>query len=141
MRLMLKQGLHAPAIEVRASPISGRGVFTLRALKKGQVVLKWQPVARLNAAEVAARSPAENHFISVMPDGVFLLMGEPERFVNHSWEPNTAGVGLADVTTRDIEAGEEITGDYAEAGALVGFRCSCSSTCCRGWVGPTTESL
>jgi SET domain-containing protein len=56
--------------------------------------------------------------------GHVVLCADDARFYNHSKTPNTTGVDLpgidseqADMATRDIQKGEEITYDYEEGDA------------------------
>ena len=130
-------------IEVRSSPISGRGVFAVTPIKRDEVVIAWQPRGKLSAAEFArfgASQAEEKHYVTLAADGSYLVMGEPERFVNHSCDPNTAVRDNADIALRDIVVGEEITSDYGCDGTVIGFQCSCGSPACRGWIGPVPRN-
>lgn len=71
-------------------------------------------------------------FLSVV-DGRNILMKPPARFVNHSCDPNARGTARHDVAIRVIEAGEEVTVDYA-AEHVPGLRleCHCQAPNCRG---------
>ena len=66
-------------------------------------------------------------------DGAFFLMQPPERFVNHSCDPNSFVHDFCDIASRDIAEGEEITSDYDGYG-IVSFRCTCGSKMCKGLV-------
>lgn len=83
--------------------------------------------------------PASQQVRSLQIDEELFLAGAPEPepadFINHSCEPNcllSGGVIL--VAARDIEAGEEITYDYAtsDGSDYDEFECVCGSPCCRG---------
>jgi hypothetical protein len=71
--------------------------------------------------------------------GKVVLLGFPERHVNHSCHPN-AYVKYVDGVRgthalRDIAAGEEITHDYCINGfGDMVWRCNCGSPRCRKWV-------
>lgn len=98
-------------VVVKESTIEGLGLFANRPFKKDEVVLKWNPKI-LTAGEVQG-TPAElKRFINKLEDGTSALMQIPERYVNHSDNPNTKPVGSSDVALRDIEIGEEITSNY-----------------------------
>lgn len=114
-----------PDIEIRNSPIQGKGIFTKVPIKKGTPVWisrggkpieekiytdeefkafqkwciengkEWDAIANGDGTHSAAISDRANH---------------PGDYGNHSCDPNT-GRGL--VALRDIEAGEELTADYA----------------------------
>ena len=61
-------------------------------------------------------------------------MQSPEKYVNHSCDPNTETRNQCDVAVEDIKKGEEITSDYAEQGSSVSFICMCGSKKCRGLI-------
>lgn len=124
-------------VEVRNSPINGSGVFAVAPICKGEIVIVWHPLKLLSLSDLQDYSATERHYIAPIDDESFLLMGEPERYVNHSCAPNTGMQGQTDIAIRNIEPGEEITGDYARDGTIVGFQCTCGSANCKGWVGPT----
>lgn len=114
--------------EVRGSTISGKGLFARSTIKTGDVVVVWHP--RVISRKQADALPAsEQHFL--YPDGDRVLyMQEPERYMNHSCEPNTKVFGKSDVAVRDIEPGEEITSDYMDL-ETEDFVCQCGSNKCR----------
>jgi uncharacterized protein len=124
-------------VEIRNSLIKGSGVFAVNPIRKGETVIIWHPKKQLTLSDITNLSDAEKHYVLPLDQNTFLLMGEPERYVNHSCDPNTRVHKLADVAIRDIKAGEEITGDYANDGTLIGFSCNCGSiNCSKGWIGP-----
>lgn len=60
-------------------------------------------------------------------------MGEPERFLNHSCNPNTKVENKQNITTRDIKAGEEITIDYQDTPiGIHPMNCFCNEENCKG---------
>lgn len=116
-------------VEVRNSAISGKGLFATTMIRKGETVLFWHPkeLSREEAAELPA---SEQHYM--YPEGdIMLYMQPPERYVNHSCEPNTHVVGKSDVASKDIQSGEEITSDYMDI-ETENFVCHCGSKNCRG---------
>ena len=113
---------------VKDSGIEGVGIFAKRLFKKGEVVLEWHPTKAVsNLADVAE---SEKHYVTKLADGTQVILGIPERYMNHSCEPNTSAVNNADVASRDIQAGEEITANYFEEGAPADFDCHCGSEHC-----------
>jgi SET domain-containing protein len=98
-----------PHLDVRPSPIAGRGTFAATAIPAGTEVLR--------------------------PDGPVHEHG----LVNHSCDPNLGWAGDALVTLRDIEAGEELVVDYAMSTTDPGWflRCHCPSYRCRQMVEGT----
>ncbi len=78
------------------------------------------------------------------PDGAGnrILSWDLARFVNHSCDPNClAGPLGCELAIRDIEAGEELTNDYANLGMQPdeGFPCLCGSPHCRGFISGSVE--
>jgi GrpB-like predicted nucleotidyltransferase (UPF0157 family) len=132
-------------IEVRSSPIEGRGLFCRQALPAGTVV------ARLGGRLVsdrdlerlifdAERDPDRSYVDSIAVDGNTNLLippGEPIHFGNHSCDPTLWHIGPFTLATRrDIAPGAELTIDYATqtANPRVRFDCRCGSSRCRGTV-------
>lgn len=119
-------------VEVRLSKIDKHGVFALRPFKKGEIVLRWDISHQLTAQQVVQLSEEEKHYLTCI-EGRYTLLYPPERYVNHSCDPNTCVKDFCDVAIRDIQPGEEITGDYTEdlpPGQEIS--CQCGSPNCRG---------
>jgi len=96
-------------VEVRPSPVAGRGLFAVTAIEAGLEVLRpTDPV-------------------------------HEEGTVNHACDPNLGWAGDALVTLRDIEAGEELLVDYAMSVSDPSWflRCHCASNRCRQMVEGT----
>lgn len=122
---------------VKKSKISGQGVFTVRNFKKGEIVLKWKTDNLLTKEQVEKLSKEERQYIPCLKDNKYLLLQPPERYVNHSCNPNTNTKNYCDVAIKDIKKSEEITGDYLSEGIPTGlskFRCNCGSQNCQGLV-------
>jgi uncharacterized protein len=121
---------------IRDSLIHGRGVFAAQRIEPGEVIIDGG--RDVLSDEAVATLPAEERaFLGVM-NGKNILMQPPARFVNHSCSPNARGTDQYDVAIRVIEAGEEITVDYADE-QVPGLRieCNCKAPHCRGVVvGP-----
>ncbi len=117
-----------PKIEVRDSDIEGKGLFAKDPFKKGEIVLSWKP--KVISREKADTLPEkEKHYL--YPDGDKILwMQPPERYINHSCEPNTHVVEKSDVALHDIQPGEEITSDYIDL-ETENFSCQCGSKNCK----------
>ena len=88
----------------------------------------------LTKQEVGQLSESEKHYVSNYKPGEFLLQQEPERYANHSCDPNTKVEDNADVAIKDIKKGEEITSDYSVANIQKHFACNCGSKKCRGYI-------
>ena len=121
--------------EIRKSQIDGCGLFADRMIRKGEVVVRWANTIELTVGEYGKLSSNDLKFIDMQGDKIFLV-GEPERYINHSCCPNTVfgqDAGAAcDIASRDIESGEEITSDYGQFyNPNRSFICNCQSTNCR----------
>jgi SET domain-containing protein len=91
--------------------LAGKGVYAGRNFKKGEVVIQYQlkPITE----EDYKKLPASEQLFTHSHWGIIYLYSEPERYVNHSEHPNTYQdlINKCDIALRDIEKGEEITGD------------------------------
>jgi uncharacterized protein len=116
---------------VKNSKIHGKGVFANKDFKKGEIVIKWNP--KYISKEEVNKLPAEEIDFVSYKEGKYILMQEPERFVNHSCNPNTNSINSSDVAIKEIKNGDEITSDYSKD-VIPGFKmkCNCGSKNCRG---------
>jgi SET domain-containing protein len=132
-----------PDVVVEVSSIEGRGLFASARLRAGEVVARLGgPV--VDEAELRrmlnerAVDPSVPYIDTISLDGnnrhLILPPGNLVRFGNHSCDPNLWWLdSLTLGARRDIEAGEEVTTDYATSTGVSGFRmtCSCGSANCR----------
>jgi len=117
-------------IEVKKSKIHGKGVFAKRNFEKGEVVLKWNPKKlSLKKGESPTKEQKKN---TISKQGKYYLMQPPERYVNHSCEPNTKmNINkFKDIAIKSIKKGEEITSSYPN---IDGEKesCRCGSKKCK----------
>lgn len=116
---------------VRTSKIHSKGIFASRDFEKGEVVLGWDVSHILFEGKVDKMSSEEKRYISFL-NGKYIIMQEPEKYVNHSCDANTTAKNFCDVAIRDIKQGEEITGNYVEElPPNTEMRCNCGSKNCR----------
>lgn len=128
----------SPKAAVKESPIHGRGLFAVEAIEEGEIVcIKGGAVFnRERLRELSARlGPSE---IQVADDLFIGPLHEDEReasmiFSNHSCEPNLGVRGqIVFVAMRRIEAGEELTHDWAMTDDDdYEMECRCGSINCR----------
>lgn len=129
---MDSESLNSGKVTYRKSPIHGTGVFANELIRSGEVALKWADTREISSPECGLLPTSERAYIERQKDRI-LLMGIPERFVNHSCEPNTQPGHLCDLAVRDIAKGEEITTDLSGFFISMGsFPCNCGSAQCRG---------
>lgn len=108
---------HAPPVTVRPSPVAGRGVFTTRPVRSGEV-LDVAPVLIVPAGqrELLDRTELSGHYWDWDGDAA-LAMG-PISFTNHGrpgnarWERDDEASTLTLVADQDLPAGAEVLVDY-----------------------------
>ena len=131
----------SPKTIVKESRIHGRGLFARQTVAKGEIVaIKGGYIlAASTLCEVERRlGPAE----IPVADGFFIgPLVELERegamiFTNHSCDPNIGVQGqIVFVAMREIEAGEELTHDWATTDDdTYEMTCNCGTANCRGTV-------
>jgi SET domain-containing protein len=136
-----------PRVEIRQSPIHGKGMFASAPIKQGEVVNIWGGTLLLTEEDMAGDRAkewrAQRYVWAMIGEGLYLatLLDEDEEdltnFINHSCDPN---VWMKDEVTlvarRDIVAGEELTIDYAmfegDEEWVGPWECHCGSELCRG---------
>jgi len=138
---MLK--LH-PKIEVRDSPIEGKGLFATQPFKKGErfkVTEGEHPFVIMTDAEFEEYKQTHDHWDAMaLGDGTHKVgtlsrEEDPSNFGNHSCDPNIAPDGDGSIALRDIAAGEEITADYAQFSEKSwSMVCHCGAKNCKGTV-------
>jgi hypothetical protein len=91
--------------------LAGKGVYAARDFKKGEIVIKYN-LKPLTKQEFENLPRGEKEFTHTHR-GTIHLYSEPERYVNHSNNPNTWQdlENFCDVALRDIAKGEMITTD------------------------------
>jgi hypothetical protein len=128
----------SPKVATRESPIHGTGLFAVEPIAEGEIVcVKGGYIfnrQRLDSMPDWYRA-AE---IQIAEDLFIGPLKESERegsmiFSNHSCEPNISVRGqIVFVAMRDIEAGEELTHDWATTDDDVyTTECNCGSATCR----------
>jgi SET domain-containing protein len=100
-----------------SSKINGFGIFAQEFIPAGSVV--WEFTPGLDLEFWVDEQPQRiqeylRHYGSRVEPSIYLLCGDNARFMNHSDNPNVSGAQSPNIALRDIEAGEEITCNYAE---------------------------
>ncbi len=139
----------APGLSVVRSRIHGYGVRADRRFSAGDAVIHGVGIT------YASDDDFDDTYALVLPahDGrghdddaappIYYDLVDQTRWINHSCAPNTAVESAWDaatgtvrawwVATRTIEAGEELSYDYAFVGALA-EPCNCGAVSCRGLI-------
>jgi hypothetical protein len=125
-------------VYVGESAINGRGVFAQVTFEAGDHVLAIDDSRVVDDDHPLRPELGEyEHHCDYLADGRVVLMPEPERYINHSCDPNTYvrtldGIRIV-IARRGIQPHEEITYDYAINGeGGVSWDCHCGASRCRG---------
>src|SRR5438270_7878299 len=146
----MRQCARMPTIESWISPkarkgqpseISGRGLFAVAPIGRGEIVAVkgGHIVDKAKLAALPAR--LQNSEIQIA-EGLHLVALTDEEyepvmlFINHSCEPNVGFAGnIVLVAMRDIDTGEELTTDYAMFDTSADeMTCRCGDQTCRGTI-------
>src|SRR3990167_8774559 len=98
-------------VKIRKGNLEGKGTYANRDFKKGEVVIKYN-LKPLTKEEFEKLPESEKEFTHGRR-GVIHLYSVPERYVNHTSNPNTIQdlKKKSDIAKKDIKKGEEITTD------------------------------
>lgn len=139
-----------PPIEIRASPVHGRGVYALRRLPSGTCIGLYEGRRYTEAALLKvdwARRHRGMTYLFSLSDGTTIdgaEGGNATRFLNHACAPNCHAEEVVDalgvltlrlVTSRAIPAGAELFLDYAltidPSESPADYPCRCGMPACR----------
>jgi hypothetical protein len=132
-----------PEVEIGPSSIAQLGLFARAAIAPGTIVSRMggRLVTGTELQQIfieTAQRPDHPYVDTItVEEDLHLVLppGQPNHYGNHSCDPN---LWWADAYTlvapRPIEAGEEVTSDYATSTGVADFAmaCSCGSSLCRG---------
>lgn len=128
----------ASGVTVGESDIEGLGVFATRAFAAREEVMQLDDSRVVDDEHPLDPEKGElREHCDYLAGGKVVLMPEPERYLNHSCDPN-AYVRTVDgvrrlVALRDVPAGRELTIDYVlNTHGGDEWACSCGSSGCRG---------
>ena len=147
---MAKRAAAVSLVEVRDSPLHGKGVFALQSISRGTRVIEYlgERVSHREAdRRYGDKAATDNHTFLFIVDSRTVIDagvdGNEARFVNHACEPNCESVieerRVFIEALRSIKPGEELTYDYqiqrdeddpADVDEL--FACRCGFAGCRG---------
>src|ERR1700690_1933326 len=139
-----------PMFEVRHSQIHGYGVFALRRIRKGTIVIEYLG-DRISHDEAETRyedKPAsDNHTFLFTVDAKTVIDGgvggNEARYINHGCDPNCESTSIGKrvfiEAIRTIQKGDELAYDYQiqrdpgdPANVDEVFACRCGAVGCRG---------
>jgi SET domain-containing protein len=127
----------APWLEVKSSRIEGLGLFALRSFLAGETIHRINVVREVTADAPLREELGERADHCDYPDGKVVLIGFPDRHINHSCDPNAYVQYSADacsiVARRRIAVGQELTCDYnINITGGTAWPCHCGAARCRG---------
>jgi len=122
--------------------IEGKGLVAQGLIRAGEVVSQLEPNQPLTPVhEVLSWSQEKQEAFTrhsyQLSDEYFVSEQGPEKYMNHSCDPNTWWLDdITMVARHDILPGEEVTYDYATTELIIPFAmpCACGSALCRGVV-------
>lgn len=130
-------------IEVKeSSRIQGKGIFARELIKQGEIIaIKGGNIIALD--EYNKLDADVRQYCLQIEDDFFIGPRKSEEindnaiYINHSCEPNVGFRGqITYVAMRNINAGEELTHDYAmcftDMQTFSDMKCTCGSKKCRG---------
>ena len=130
-----------PRIELRESRIRGEGMFAREPIGKGEVVCRMGGTVMTESEFADFRSTRLLYSFIQIEENLYLVedietTGSLDASMNHSCESSTWMADEAILVARsDIEAGEEVTIDYAlfttQSNWMLDDRCRCRSPYCR----------
>jgi SET domain-containing protein len=124
-------------VEVKPSSIEGLGLFALTPIKCGQGIRRINVVREITPEAPLREDLGERFDHCDYPDGKTVLLGFPDRHINHSCDPNAWVHYEKDAcylyARRAIAAGDEITCDYnLNITGGTSWPCHCGTARCRG---------
>ena len=129
-----------PAVEVRDSPIAGRGLFTTAPIADGTVLIRFggTTVSTAGLHELLARATLDGTYVDsfALDDDTHLVLpaGTSAHFANHSCDPTSWLVGPLELAARrDLDRDIEVTSDYGVISDDASFHmvCTCAASACR----------
>ena len=126
------------AVKGTPSGIAGRGLRAVKPIAKGEVVAVKGGHVVTSAQLRSLPERLQNSAVQITDDLHLVALSEDEYeavmlFINHSCEPNVGfGGNIVLVAMRDVDAGEELTTDYALFDDYEGgMDCTCGRPSCR----------
>ena len=124
---------------MRPSGIEGLGIFVTEPVRAGQRIRRINVAREVTPLQPLREDLGERQDHCDYPDGKVVLLGFPDRHVNHSCDPN-AYVAYDEercflVARRDIPGGDEVTCDYnINITGGTAWPCRCGAPRCSGTV-------
>ena len=122
-------------IVVRPAGPKGKGVFALRAFRKGEFIFRRRHGRVVSNRQLTTLSAQERRHLTELDFERSAVLLPPGCYLNHSCDPNAMRSGVKVFAWRPIRKGEEITIDYRlNAFGNERWRCACGSQSCGGQI-------
>jgi SET domain-containing protein len=130
----------AAGLDVRNSPINGKGCFATKTFERGRKIAEY---AGEFISEAEAQQRAHRRVLRICAINTRWSLdgsrgGNGTHYINHSCEPNSYMKILYGhilfIALRKIQPGEEITLDYESTLHSDKKRCTCGAVTCRGTI-------
>ena len=134
-----------PKLEIRASPIEGRGCFARVHLRRRKKIAEYvgEKISNAEAERRAGRRRLRICEVNSRWSVDGSRGGNGTHYINHSCEPNSYMKNVRDhilvLALRDIKAGEEITIDYHSTLHSDRKKCTCGAPSCRGTINKVAK--
>lgn len=138
--MSIKQDWKSPKVDIRNSPVEGKGLFANTDIERGEKIVVWG--GNYTDASGAELMRKNGKLVMQWDDDLYSYEDRADDdgyFINHSCDSN---LWMADaytlITSRDVKSGEELTVDYAlfeaDENYISKWECKCGSPLCRGRV-------
>lgn len=117
-------------VGVGISPL-GKTIFATHNIQAGYEIMHFSG-KRMNFTQAKALGKNESYTLQIDND-TYLYLNSPEKYINHSCDPNCGLRGLTLIALRNIKAGEELFYDYSTTMLERSWtmQCKCGSPMCR----------
>src|SRR5438270_11862360 len=99
-------------VEVRDAGVKGKGVFALRAFRRGEFIFRRRHGRIVRNDEVQQLTDEDQQHLCELDWETSAILLPPGCFLNHSCEPNAMRSGVKVFAWRDICPGGEVASDY-----------------------------
>ncbi|MCX6815833.1 MAG: SET domain-containing protein-lysine N-methyltransferase [Candidatus Aenigmarchaeota archaeon] len=117
---------------VRRVGKKGMGVFSNKPFKKGQMILRINTRDRITKKNESKMTNYDWNHVNAWGCKKYYRMKPPEKFINHSCNPNSFDKGGLLYAMKRIKKGDEVTLDYS-IGGVEDWKmvCKCGGGNCR----------
>jgi hypothetical protein len=121
-------------VTVRNVGKKGKGVFALKDFKKGELIVRRKKGKIFKESGIPHHWKGKWIYLDKIGEGKFELGQSPDKYFNHSCNPNAFVKNRKVFAMKSIKKGQEITFDYAinnDYASIRKERCYCGSKNCR----------